>query len=119
MLLPTIIKDKDKVNLPYITYKGNKFNRHDSNNKEASFIQVMTYKDTIKYHCIRNSIWDVFNVQNPQYPTKKFGIFSQVGVFNLEKMKSYIEELQKLGTRTLFMPYNGVGSTCVNTSMSV
>ena len=52
----TGIKNKNKVNLSCITYKGNKFNSHDYNNKEASFLNLRKYKDIIKYHCIRHGI---------------------------------------------------------------
>ena len=56
MFHPTGIKEKAKVKLSCITYKGNKFNSHDYNNKEFSFLHVRTCKDIIKYHCIRHGM---------------------------------------------------------------
>ena len=53
---PTGIKDKAKLNLSCITYKGNKFNSNEYNNNESSFLHVRIYKDIIKYHCIKNGM---------------------------------------------------------------
>ena len=91
------LKYKAKVKLPCITYKSAKFNIHDSNNKEAYFLQVSTYKDIIKYHWIWNGMCDMFNVQHNQDPTKKVDIFSHICVSKLKQIKSYVKGLRKNG----------------------
>ena len=64
---------------------------------EASFIQVGTHKDIIKYHCIHNGMWYVLNIQYPKYHTKKADIFSHISIFQLRKIQYYVEELRKTG----------------------
>ena len=51
----------------------------------------------IKYHCIRNGMWDVFNVQPPQDTTNKVDIFSHIGLFMLEKIQSFAGGLRGNG----------------------
>ena len=102
-----------------ITYKVTNLNSHDYNNKESSFLQVGKHKDIIKYHCIRNGMWDVINIQHPKYPTNKVDTFSQIFISNLEISSHMEKNSGKLGTSTRLRPYTVVGYIWMNTSISL
>ena len=44
-------------------------------------------------------MWDVLNIKHPQYHTNKVDIFSQIGIFKLGEIQSYVKNLRKSGDK--------------------
>ena len=58
-------------------------------------IPIKSYKDQCREHIIRNGMWDVFSITEPQNKEKLWDLLLHHSKFSLEYMKSHVQSLLK------------------------
>ena len=58
-------------------------------------ISTKSYKDQCREHMIRNGIWDIFSIKDPQNKEKEWDLLLHHSKFTLEYLKGLVQSLMK------------------------
>ena len=88
------IKEMRKTEDTCSKYTGSvKFNGIPREGKPA--IPIKSYKDQCREHIIRNGMWDVFSIKDPQNKEKEWDLLQHQYIFPLECVKRHVHSIKK------------------------
>ena len=88
------LKEKRKTEDTCTKYSGSdKFNGIPREGNPA--ITIKSYKDQCRNHTIRNGVWDLFSLPDPQNEENKWDLLLHWSRFPLKYMKRHVKIIQK------------------------
>ena len=89
---PRGVKSELKTQEACIRYDGTKF---DGVVSKDGAMSVTTYKELVRSHCIKNGMFNVFEIEDPRNPSVVWDAFRHQSKFPLQYVKEYIEKFKR------------------------
>jgi len=110
---PSSLKDIKKVEETCKEFKGTKFDGLTSKDGGAPPLGLITYKEIIRRHLIKNGMWNVFQYAHPK-SKKNLCLIQHLGKFQLSEIKLHIQKFRETADKFAIQNLDWSGTYLLN-----